>query len=181
MPQSNLRLLSAAGDARIAGKIEHNYNIPRMNRARFEQDCLRFLYSLGPPDRIGQLSPPRGVLWHDLHKVTGEGCSQSPFPGRHVESGRAPKTSMRVWSACAISLSASVASSNIPSSIYPLETRTRLCQLVFKGLEIGTSCRNKTQNPCFSPRSGVPAKGGFIFSTISHASSFGFIRSPTGC
>ena len=57
-----------------------------MNHARFEQDCLRFLYSLGPPDRIGQLSPPRGVPWHDLHKVTGKGCSQSPFPGRHVES-----------------------------------------------------------------------------------------------
>ena len=86
MPQPNLCLRSAPGDARIAGKIEHDYNIPRMNHARFEQDCLRFLYSLGPPDRIGQLSPPRGVPWHDLHKVTGKGCSQSPFPGRHVES-----------------------------------------------------------------------------------------------
>ena len=85
MPQPNLCLLSAAGDARIAGKIEHNYNIPRMNHARFEQDCLRFLYSLGPPDRIGQLNPPTGLLWHDLHKMAGKSCSQSPFPGRHVE------------------------------------------------------------------------------------------------
>ncbi len=31
MPQSNLCHLSAAGDARIAGKVEHDYNIPRPN------------------------------------------------------------------------------------------------------------------------------------------------------
>jgi hypothetical protein len=50
--------------------------------------------------------------------------------------------------------------------------------------KIGTSCRKKTKIRVFSPRSGVPAaclKGGFIFSTISHASNFGSIRIPTGC
>jgi hypothetical protein len=86
LPQSNLCLLRAAGHARIAGKVEQYYNIPGMNLARLKQDCLRSLESFASPDRIGHLNPPRRVLWHNLHKVTGEVCGQSPFPGRNVES-----------------------------------------------------------------------------------------------
>jgi hypothetical protein len=57
-----------------------------MNLARLKQDCLRSLESFASPDRISHLNPPRRVLWLNLHKVTGEVCSQPPFPGRNVES-----------------------------------------------------------------------------------------------
>src|SRR6476620_120156 len=47
----------------------------------------------------------------------------------------APRTSLRFLSSGAISSGISAASSKIPSSRYPLEARTCLCQSSFKGLE----------------------------------------------
>jgi hypothetical protein len=45
-PQPSLCLLSAAGGARVAGKVHQNYNIPRMNRVRLEQDWIASAISI---------------------------------------------------------------------------------------------------------------------------------------
>jgi hypothetical protein len=63
LPQASLCLLSAADDARVAGNVDQNYDIPRMNLARLEQDCLSFLDCLRPPNRIGETDSrnPRSI------------------------------------------------------------------------------------------------------------------------
>jgi hypothetical protein len=70
----------------IAGKVNQNYNIPKMNLARLEQDCLGLLDCLRPPHRIGQLRPPDRIFRFDLHKVAGNRGGHVPLLSCHAEN-----------------------------------------------------------------------------------------------
>ena len=58
MPQSNFRLLKSARDACVARKVECDHGNLGMYRLRSQQNGFRCLYTLDPPDRIGEIDPP---------------------------------------------------------------------------------------------------------------------------
>lgn len=59
MPQSNLRLLNAARDARVAGKLEGDHGNLGMYGLRPQQMASVLLETLNAPDRIGEFHGAR--------------------------------------------------------------------------------------------------------------------------
>jgi hypothetical protein len=58
MLEALFRLFHAARDARVAGKAESDHGNFGMYRLRPQQNGFRLLYTLDPPDRIGETDPP---------------------------------------------------------------------------------------------------------------------------
>jgi len=62
MSQANFRLFHAARDASVAGEAEGDQSILGMYRLPSQQNGFRLLYTLDPPNRIGESDPPARVF-----------------------------------------------------------------------------------------------------------------------
>ena len=104
MLQALFRLFHAARDARVAGKAESDHGNLGMYRLRSQQNGFRLLYTLDPPNRIGETDPPD--LRFQAQPSQGGWQPRRPCPISWLPckaEHRVPRTSLRFLSSGAIS------------------------------------------------------------------------------
>jgi len=90
---ANFRLFHAARDARVVGKVESDHGNLGMYRLRPQQNGFRLLYTLDPPNRIGETDPPVcGVETNVQTKDALSWCLCAYLPGNARQ-----KNDARLW------------------------------------------------------------------------------------
>jgi hypothetical protein len=79
------RLLHATANTCVAGEVERDHGNFGMYRLRSEQNGFRLLYTLDPPNRIGETDPPACGFRINLYQMAGNRCGHISLLSRHVE------------------------------------------------------------------------------------------------